>query len=104
MSHPHPCPCNWRECHSYTYDKGDPWEGVFRISPGDNPKNSELRRVVEHHLKIQRQVRNLRKEYWVTCHHWNRSFITEQLKPNPTMGTRKSLAPQSLVSLQHATV
>lgn len=83
MTHRHHCPCNWRECSSYSFDPGDPWDGVFRIVSANNKKNDELRRVVEHHLKIPQNVRTLRQEYWVRRHHWNRILISEHLEATP---------------------
>ena len=73
-----------RECNDYSYDPGDPWDGVFRVWPLGTQKNDELRRVVEHHLRISQQVRSQSPEYHVCCHHWNRKLIMELLKPDPS--------------------
>eukprot|EP00590_Aulacoseira_subarctica_P009785 CAMPEP_0172437426 /NCGR_PEP_ID=MMETSP1064-20121228/72247_1 /TAXON_ID=202472 /ORGANISM="Aulacoseira subarctica , Strain CCAP 1002/5" /LENGTH=173 /DNA_ID=CAMNT_0013185891 /DNA_START=44 /DNA_END=568 /DNA_ORIENTATION=- len=86
------CPCNWKECNDYSYDPGDPWDGVFRVRPLGTQKNDELRRVVEHHLRISQQVRSQRPEYHVRCHHWNRKLIMELLKPDPSNGAQKKLS------------
>jgi hypothetical protein len=56
---------------------------------GTIDKNAELRRVVEHHLKIPQQVRDSKIEYWVRHHHWNRVLVMERLINNPSKGTKK---------------
>lgn len=89
----HACPCNWTDCASFIFEPDDCWDGWFRIRASDNSKNgeknSELRRVVEHHLKIPRQVRASNSEYWVRRHHWNRTLVLERLVDNPSTGCKK---------------
>ena len=76
------CPCSWKNCRDYAYNEDDIWYGFVQIrkSKSNSAKKNELRRVVEHHLRIPRDIKAENKQYSVARHHWCRLLLGDYYK------------------------